>query len=67
VIDKCQTGVMSTTFDSPTDAITVCSRFVFPLGHCSCDVRTVSHSVGVQCGQCKRLFVSEQDDVNTIG
>ena len=70
-----QTGVMSTTCDSPTDAVSdwtliliVCAgvssrRLSFSLLH----VRTVGHSVGFRCGHGKCLFVSEQNHANVTG
>ena len=68
VIDKCQTGVMSITCYSPTDAVSdrmltagVLSR---RLSYWLIDVHTVGHSVGCHCK--KYLFISEQNDADVV-
>jgi len=71
VIDKCQTGLLSTTCDSPTDAISdwtlLCAGVLSRrLSSWLINVRTVGHSAGFWCGYCECLFVSEQNDAKII-
>ena len=78
MIDKYQTGVLSTTCGSPTDAISDCTLIVCGgilsqhLSSCLMDVCTVGHSVGFSVSDtdsvyhCNYVFVSEENDANII-
>jgi len=70
VIDKYQTGVMSVTCDSPTDAISdwaLCAQAFVIMRRLSSWLiwwLCVILSGLLRCGRCKCVFVSEQNDAN---